>query len=77
MESIDRRDRRAEVMLYLAWSMDVQGRRPTARHLYKKVRRDADADDIVRSRARYNTFFRFDEDAASKINIDFIYGGVP
>lgn len=77
MESIDRRDRRAEVMLYLAWSMDVQGRRPTARHLYKKVRRDPDADDVVRSRARYNSFFRFDEDAASKINIDFIYGGVP
>jgi len=77
LESIHREDRRVEVLLYLAWSMDLQRRRSTARHLYKKVRRDPSADDIVRKRARYNSFFRFDADVAAGINIDFVYGGVP
>ncbi len=77
LESIHREDRRAEILLYLGWAMDLQQRRSTARHLYKKVRRDPQSDDVIRSRARYNSLFKFDREAAAKMNIDFVYGGVP
>lgn len=77
LESIHREDRRAEILLYLGWAMDLQGRRTTARHLYKKVRRDPRADDVIRSRARYNSIFKFDLEVAERMNIDFVYGGVP
>lgn len=77
LETIHREDRRAEIMLYLGWAMDLQGRRSTARHLYKKVRRDPNSDDVSRSRARYNSIFKYDLEVAEHMNIDFVYGGVP
>lgn len=77
LEQIERSDRRAEVGLFLAWSLDIQGQRSAARHLYKTVFRDSDSDDVVRGRARYGRFFKFTRSQASGLNIDFTYGGVP
>lgn len=77
LEAIEGPDRRAEVGLFLAWSLDVQGQRGAAKHLYKTVLADRHADEIVRSRARYNRIFRFTHAQASGLNIDFTYGGVP
>lgn len=77
LEAIDRPDRRAEVGLFLAWSLDMQKQRGAARHLYKTVLGDIDADEVVKSRARYGRWFRFDKKQASRLNIDFTYGGVP
>jgi hypothetical protein len=77
LEEIERPDRRAEVGLFLAWSLDLQKQRGAAKHLYKTVLNDTDADDVVRSRARYGRWFRFDRKQARRLNIDFTYGGVP
>lgn len=77
LESIDRPDRRAEVGLFLGWSLDLQRQRGSARYLYKSVLKDPAADAIVRSRASHGRFFRFDERAARGLNLDFTYGGVP
>ncbi len=77
LEQIDRKDRRAELELFLGWALDLQGQRGAAKHLYKGVLRNAEADEVVKSRARYNRYFRFDQSAASGLNIDFTYGGVP
>jgi hypothetical protein len=77
IESISERGRRAEVMLYLAWALDLDGRRLAAKHLYKRVRDDPHAPESARSRARYHRWFRFDSSKAADLNIDFTYGGVP
>ena len=77
LPDIDRADRRAEVGLFLAWSLDLQRQRGAAKHLYRSVIADGNADEIVRSRARYARLFRFNSQQASKLNIDFTYGGVP
>lgn len=77
LEAIERSDRRAEVGLFLAWSLDVQGQRSAARHLYKTVLADGESDEVVRSRARNGRFFRFTKAQAAGLNIDFTYGGVP
>lgn len=77
LEAIERPDRRAEVGLFLAWSLDLQGQRGAAKHLYKTVFSDPSSDDVVKSRARYNKLFRFTKSQASGLNIDFTYGGVP
>lgn len=77
LEMIERADRRAEVGLFLAWSLDLQKHRGAAKHLYKTVYRDPNADEVVKSRARYGRFFRFDKGAAAALNLDFTYGGVP
>lgn len=77
LEAIERPDRRAEVGLFLAWSLDLQRQRGAAKHLYKTVLADPQSDDVVRSRARYNRIFRFNKAQARGLNIDFTYGGVP
>lgn len=77
LEAIERADRRAEVGLFLAWSLDLQQQRGAAKHLYKTVYADPSSDDVVRSRARYNKRFRFTRSQAGGLNIDFTYGGVP
>ena len=77
LEATERADRRAEVGLFLAWSLDLQRQRGAAKHLYRTVFADPASDDIVRSRARYNKLFRFNKAQAAGLNIDFTYGGVP
>jgi hypothetical protein len=77
LEGITRPDRRAEIQLYLAWAYDLLKRRSTAKHLYKEILSTPDADDIVKKRAHYGKWFRFDAARAKKINVDLVYGGVP
>lgn len=77
LEEIQKPDRRAEVQLYLAWAYDLLKRRSNARHLYREILSNPDADEIVKSRAHYGKWFRFDAERAKKINLDLVYGGVP
>ncbi len=77
LEATDSPERRAEISLYLAWSMDLEGQRLAAKHLYKQVRSDSAAAPSVRSRARKHRWVKFDRRKARNLNIDFTYGGVP
>lgn len=77
LEDVTAKERRAEIMLYLAWALDLTGRRLAAKHLYRRVRDDPSASPSSRSRARFHRWFRFDGRKAKGLNIDFTYGGVP
>ncbi len=77
LEKVERRDRRAEIQLFMAWAMDLQGSRSRAKKLYKDVSRNPDADTITKQRAVKGRLVRFTAKDAAGINIDFIYGGVP
>ncbi len=77
LDVIERPARRAEVGLFLAWSLDLQDQRGAAKHLYKTLSSDRASDPIVRSRARYHKLFRFTKAQAGGLNIDFTYAGVP
>lgn len=77
LEDIVRPSRRAEVGLFLAWSLDLQGQRGAAKHLYRSVLTDPHADDIVIARATYNRRFRFTNLQAGGLAIDFTYASVP
>lgn len=77
LENVRDEQRRAEIMLYLAWAHDLSGQRLAAKHLYRRVRDDDQASSATRSKARYHRWFRFDARKARGLNIDFTYGGVP
>lgn len=77
LDGIKRADRRAEVQLYLAWSYDLLKRRTMAKHTYKEILNSPAADAVVKQRANYGKWFRFDAARASKIKLDLVYGGVP
>lgn len=69
--------RRAEIQLYLAWSLDLQEQRSAARHLYHKVARSPGADPSVRARAKRGRWWKFSESRAESLPVDFIHVGVP
>ncbi|MEZ4459536.1 MAG: C45 family autoproteolytic acyltransferase/hydrolase [bacterium] len=77
IQDIGSPDRRAEIQLYLGWSYDLLKRRTMARHTYKEVLNTPEADAVVKQRAHYGKWFRFDAERAKRLNIDLVYGGVP
>lgn len=77
LEGIPNAERRAEIQLYLGWSYDLLKRRTEAKHHYRAVLESPHADAIIKQRAHYAKWFRFDAERAAKINIDLVYGGVP
>jgi hypothetical protein len=72
-----RRDRKAEITLYLAWSLDLQRQRGAAKELYHEVTVDHDADEASIKRAKQGKWVRFKKDAAKNLTLDLTYGGVP
>lgn len=68
--------RRAEIKLYLAWTLDLLDRRKDARHLYKQIAADTRADEITRSRARQHRWVRMQPEAAARLPLDFIHASV-
>lgn len=69
--------RRAELGLYLAWALDLQGQRSASKFLYKRVFRDEAADALTRTRAGRGRWSRLRAEQARKLPLDFIYAGVP
>jgi len=69
--------RRAEVTLYLAWSLDLQGQRSSAKQLYHDLRQADAADPHVRRRARTGRWWSFSESRAERLSIDLIHVGAP
>ena len=73
-KAIDRIDdpvRRAEVGVYLAWSLDVQKRRLPARRLYAQIAAESDIEPTVRRWARRGRRRRFRRRDAQRLDIDF------
>ncbi len=68
--------RRAEIALLLAMAIDVQGRRLEARHLYKRLSADADADPQVRALANARRRARASQQHVKHLAAEFTYGGV-
>ncbi len=73
---IDDAARRAEVRLYLGWSLDAQQRRKEARGLYGDVVKDPATDRDVRRWARAGRRRRFDFDDFDDVDIDFFLATV-
>ncbi|RAL20388.1 hypothetical protein DL240_17560 [Lujinxingia litoralis] len=63
--------RRAEVGLYLAWALDLQGRRRAARQLYARVADDAQAAGRTRQRAQAGRRTRFRARDLREMQLDF------
>jgi hypothetical protein len=77
LEQITDAPRRAEVGLFLGWALDMQGQRGAAKHMYKRIMRDDQADDRTRTRARKYRWLKFGDSNAEALAIDFVYAGVP
>ena len=69
--------RRAELGLYLAWSLDIQGQRMAARHLYKKLRASTDASAPVARQAARLRWTGFGAAGAHLIPIDMTLARAP
>jgi hypothetical protein len=63
--------------LFLGWALDLQGQRGAAKHMYKRIMRDDQADDQTRTRARKYRWLKFGDSNAEALAIDFVYAGVP
>jgi hypothetical protein len=77
LEQIAGPGRRAEVGLFLAWALDLQGQRGAAKYLYKRILRDDACDEPTRSRARQSRWIKFTDRQAENLALDFVYAGVP
>lgn len=77
MEQITQRDRRAEVGLYLAWALDLQGQRAAAKYLYKRIVRDGAGPPSTLKRARQGRWRKFSAAHASALPLDFARADVP
>lgn len=77
LERVTDAPRRAELGLFLAWALDLQGQRSAAKHLYKRVARDTAADPATVTRAKQGRWIRFGDAQARRLTLDFIYAGVP
>ncbi|MGM0556794.1 MAG: C45 family autoproteolytic acyltransferase/hydrolase [Myxococcota bacterium] len=77
LEQITDAPRRAEVGLFLGWSLDLQGQRGAAKHMYKRIMRDDQAEPQTHSRARQYRWLKFGASQAESLAIDFVYAGVP
>ena len=64
-------NRRAEVVLYLAWALDMKGQRLAAKSLYKQLLADRNTAQELRSLARASRWRPFDRGNAREIEIDF------
>ena len=64
-------NRRAEVVLYLAWALDMKGQRLAAKSLYKQLLADRNTAQEIRSLARASRWRPFDRGNAREIEIDF------
>jgi hypothetical protein len=71
--------RRAEITLFVAWSLDLQGRHLAARRLAQDLAGDPHVDHETSRRARRLTGLRRHMNAAraGALPIDFVHAGVP
>lgn len=69
--------RQAEVQIFLAWALDLQGQRTAARHIYQKVSKDKAAEPMTVFRAKQGRWLKFSAAQAEKLPLDFLYAGVP
>jgi thioredoxin-like negative regulator of GroEL len=77
LELCNRAPRRAEIALYLAWSLDVQRRRAEARELYATIRTDAHADRRTRARAELGRWRRMTGARAARLPVDTARASIP
>jgi hypothetical protein len=77
LEQLTNRARRAEIGLFLAWALDLQGQRGAAKYLYKRILRDNAGDASTRSRAKQGRWIKFTTSQAAALPLDFVYAGVP
>lgn len=69
--------RRAEIQIFLAWALDLQGQRSAARHIYQKVSKDPAAEQMTAFRAKQGRWIKFSAAQAEKLPLDFLYASVP
>lgn len=76
MDLLEEPTRRAELSLYLAWALDLQGRPKEARRLYAKVGNDSKAEPAVRRWASAGRRSKFEEGDMGGFEIDFFLATV-
>lgn len=76
LDLVDDPTRRAEVGVYLAWSLDLQKRRLAARRLYRRLSREPDVEVEVRRWARRGRRRRFRQRHARTLHIDYFLATV-
>ncbi|AWV89025.1 C45 family autoproteolytic acyltransferase/hydolase [Bradymonas sediminis] len=77
LEQITNRNRRAEVGLYLAWALDLQGQRAAAKYLYKRILRDGAGPPSTLKRAQQGRWRKFTLAHANALPIDFTAADIP
>lgn len=73
LERVHDLPRRAKTTLYLAWALDLQEQRSSARQMYREVLHMPAADPDVARRARAGRWLAFNQKKARRLTIDFVH----